>query len=168
MKRGEIYYIERSTYEAEGSEQRAGRPAIIVSNDKCNASSPVIEIVYLTTQPKSDLPTHIDIRSAPRNSVALCEQINSVAVSRLGDKIGECSEYEMQMIDAGLEISLALNRNTPPAPEREKKPAMSPEPPKPETDTMILDLRLQIAQVCAERETYRNLYEKLLERVMAK
>ena len=35
MKRGEIYYIE-STYRETGSEQRGGRPAVIVSNDKNN------------------------------------------------------------------------------------------------------------------------------------
>lgn len=38
MKRGEIYYIE-STYRETGSEQRGGRPAVIVSNDKNNENS---------------------------------------------------------------------------------------------------------------------------------
>ena len=36
MKRGQIYYV-RSNYREEGSEQRGGRPAVIVSNDKNNA-----------------------------------------------------------------------------------------------------------------------------------
>ena len=39
MKRGEIYYIE-STYRETGSEQRGGRPAVIVSNDKNNETNP--------------------------------------------------------------------------------------------------------------------------------
>ena len=76
IKRGKIFYIEKMGGYEVGSEQRSGRPAIVVSNDKCNAFSDVIEVVYLTTQPKSDLPTHIDIRSTQRASVALCEQIN--------------------------------------------------------------------------------------------
>lgn len=38
MKRGEIYYIE-SAYRETGSEQRGGRPAVIVSNDKNNENS---------------------------------------------------------------------------------------------------------------------------------
>lgn len=42
MKRGEIYYIE-STYRETGSEQRGGRPAVIVSNDKNNENSEVVE-----------------------------------------------------------------------------------------------------------------------------
>lgn len=56
MKRGEIYYIE-STYRETGSEQRGGRPAVIVSNDKNNENSEVVEVVYMTTKPKNDLPT---------------------------------------------------------------------------------------------------------------
>ena len=55
MKRGEIYYIE-STYRETGSEQRGGRPAVIVSNDKNNENSEVVEVVYMTTKPKNDLP----------------------------------------------------------------------------------------------------------------
>lgn len=58
MKRGEIYYIE-STYRETGSEQRGGRPAVIVSNDKNNENSEVVEVVYMTTKPKNDLPTHV-------------------------------------------------------------------------------------------------------------
>ena len=60
MKRGEIYYIE-STYRETGSEQRGGRPAVIVSNDKNNENSEVVEVVYMTTKPKNDLPTHVFI-----------------------------------------------------------------------------------------------------------
>ena len=107
MKRGEIYYIEKG-YNEVGSEQRTGRPAIIVSNDKCNEHSAVVEVVYLTTQPKSDLPTHIDIRSTPKTSVALCEQISSVSKERIGQYVGQCSEYEMLMLEAALEISLGI------------------------------------------------------------
>ena len=73
MKRGEIYYIE-STYRETGSEQRGGRPAVIVSNDKNNENSEVVEVVYMTTKPKNDLPTHVFIRSALSPSTVLCEQ----------------------------------------------------------------------------------------------
>lgn len=52
MKRGEIYYIE-STYRETGSEQRGSRPAVIVSNDKNNENSEVVEVVYMTTKPKT-------------------------------------------------------------------------------------------------------------------
>ena len=50
--RGEIYFVRPAT-NGVGSEQNAGRPAIVVSNDKANQYSPVVEMVYLTTQPKN-------------------------------------------------------------------------------------------------------------------
>ena len=40
---------------------RGGRPAVIISNDIGNNAGPVLEIVYLTTQEKKPLPTHVKI-----------------------------------------------------------------------------------------------------------
>ena len=62
--RGEIYYVHET--ETTGSEQYGGRPAIIVSNNVGNEHSPVVEVVYLTTQEKRQLPTHVDIFSAAK------------------------------------------------------------------------------------------------------
>ncbi len=107
--RGDIYYIEKSSYaQPTGSEQFSGRPAIIVSNDENNEFSPTLEIVYLTTKPKPNLPTHVDITSSPKPSIALCEQINTVAKERVGDYLATCSDYEIAMIEAALEISLGI------------------------------------------------------------
>ena len=72
IERGDIWYME-SGYNTVGSEQRPGRPAIVVSNDRNNEHSSTLEVVYLTTQPKHDLPTHVTIRSTNRESIALCE-----------------------------------------------------------------------------------------------
>lgn len=93
IRRGEIFYISRGTFY--GSEQRPHRPAVIVSNNKNNKNSPIVEVVYLTTQPKNNLPTHCTIRSTGRISTALCEQVHSVAVERIGTYIGKCSDKEM-------------------------------------------------------------------------
>lgn len=54
INRGDVFYVNRS--ETIGSEQRSGRPAIIVSNPECNEHSPVVEVVYLTCQYKSPCP----------------------------------------------------------------------------------------------------------------
>lgn len=81
VKRGEIYYISRGGYNT-GSEQQADRPGVIVSNDKNNKNSQTLEVVYLTTQPKNELPTHCTIRSTGRVSTVLCEQIHTVSVGR--------------------------------------------------------------------------------------
>ena len=82
IKRGEIYYIQSYGNEC-GSEQRAGRPAIIVSND------------------------------TGKESIALCEQVHTVAVERVGDYCGECSKNEMQSVDIALLVSLSLDNFAP-------------------------------------------------------
>lgn len=108
MKRGQIYYIE-SNHQEIGSEQRAGRHAVIVSNNKNNENSTTVEVVYMTTQPKNDLPTHVFIRSSLRPSTVLCEQIYSVSTERLGTYIGELTDRELQELDIALSISLGLD-----------------------------------------------------------
>ena len=161
IKRGDIYYI-NSNYKEEGSEQRAGRPAVVVSNNMCNQHSSVVEVVYLTTKPKTDIPTHIDKRSAERPSIAICEQINSVAVERFGDYIGSCSKYEMEMLDAALLISLGIDI---PPQRTEKKPEVQKqeEPPKQVQQAVPFDEYIKLQ---AERNTYEHLYKELLEKVI--
>ena len=168
INRGDIYYIV-SNYQEEGSEQRAGRPAVVVSNNMCNQHSGVVEIVYLTTQPKSDLPTHIDIRSATKPSIALCEQICSVSKDRLGNYIGTCSEYELQMLDAALLISLGIDMPAPKVVEKviEKKVV---EPPKQEDAIKLPEQQVvpydEFIKSQTERDTYKSLYDSLLEKVI--
>lgn len=149
-KRGEIYYIERSaTSGSTGSEMYSGRPAVVVSNEKNNANSSVFEIVYLTTQPKQELPTHVQIRSAKRNSIALCEQVTSVSEERIGDYIGECTASEMQQIDIALAVSLGIDF----------KNEKTVEVVKPVDNDAIVRLE-------TERDVYKKLYEQMLERTV--
>ena len=106
--RGQVYYV-MPTEPTIGSEMRPGRPAIVVSADWINATSSVVEVVYLTTQPKTDLPTHVPILATGIPSTALCEQVHSVDCSRLGNYCGRCTEEELQSIDNALLISLGLS-----------------------------------------------------------
>lgn len=105
IKRGQIYFI-RSNKKEEGTEQYANRPAVIVSNDKNNEHSSVYEIVYMTTKPKADLPTHFITNSALTKSTVLCEQINSVYKERIGEWIGELTQKEIEQLDKCLAISI--------------------------------------------------------------
>lgn len=108
MKRGEIYFI-KSNHNEIGSEQRADRPAVIVSNDKNNEHSETVEIVYLTTKPKTDLPTHVLTRSALSPSTILCESVCTVSKKRVKEWIGTLTDGEMKSVDAALAISLGLD-----------------------------------------------------------
>ena len=106
IKRGEIYYVESHYFV--GSEQRAGRPAVIVSNEKNNEFSPTVELVYLTTAPKRDMATHVQIHGTGNASTALCEQVHTVDKQRLGSFCGICTEQELCNIDIALMISLGI------------------------------------------------------------
>lgn len=107
--RGEIYYIHET--EVTGNEQTGGRPAVVVSNDIGNEHSPIIEVVYLTTQEKKPLPTHVSVYSAAKPSTALCEQISTVHKSRIGSYVGQATDAEITNIDKALAVSLGIGLN---------------------------------------------------------
>lgn len=144
IKRGEMFYISRGGASYNGSEQHADRPAVVVSNNKNNENSNVVEVVYMTTQPKTDLPTHVTVRSTGRVSTVLCEQVCSVSTERVGTYIGECTDKEMENIDIALMISLQLDNAIKTAKEYYE-------------DT----IRLQ-----TERDTYKTMYEQLLNKLV--
>ena len=150
MKRGDIYYVLEGAYV--GSEQKAGRPAVIVSNETLNSKGGTVEIVFLTTKPKSRIPTHITIRSATYVSTALCEQITSVSKERIGEYVGTCTESEMLQIDIALKISLGLND------------ASVFENPK--NDVLVEDLRNRLQQVTLERDIHKSNYDNLISSII--
>ena len=55
------------------------------------------------------MPTYVRIESAGKRSTALCEQISSVDVSRLGDFKGHLTDREMAQVDVALMASLDLH-----------------------------------------------------------
>ena len=124
ITRGDIYYIQ--SYFSSGSEQQSGRPAVIVSNELNNRHSSTVEVVYLTTQPKNDLPTHVTIRSAPKESIALCEQISTVALERIGTYAGHVTGAEMAQLEIPMMIFLAIQCAAVPVQAEEKQDPVYP------------------------------------------
>ena len=154
MKRGDIYYI-NSLYTEVGCETRAGRPAVIVSNDAFNEFSSVVEVVYLTTQPKKDLPTHVFIRSATYPSTVLCEQITSVSKERVGEYIGKLTKLEQLSVDNALTISLGIDFKQP-------EPVVKMrEPTEEELQKLIEELQKQPAKIKAVKESNGPTSEEL-------
>lgn len=107
INRGDIWYIGngypcRWQRAASGPPRRGGlKPA----------EQPVRRgrgVIYLTTVPKRDLPTHVTIRSSGRVSTALCEQISTVSVERLGNYCGHVSDSELTAIENAMLISLGI------------------------------------------------------------
>lgn len=108
-KRGEIYYINNGNSGQVGSEMKKDRPAIIVSNDANNKHSSVVEVVYLTSKPKKELPTHVTIRSTGRMSVALCEEPTAISTERINNYICKATDDEMEHVDIALMITLGIS-----------------------------------------------------------
>lgn len=165
IRRGDIFYIEKHGWQC-GSEQFSGRPGVVVSNDVNNRRSSTVEIVYCTTKPKEDMPTHVQILSTRSPSTVLCEQITTVSIERLGDYIGRCNEQEMLEIDLALAESIGICLAHPhfepkrePESESDDEPKL-PDPPNDGGDSEAL------VELRAERDTYRLMCEKLIDKII--
>lgn len=104
--RGDVFYI-ANDMAVVSSEQRSSRPGIIVSNNLANRHSPTVSVVYLTSQKKKHLPTHVDVM-CKYPSTALCEQIQTVSKERLKFFIKHCTTSEMKKIDKAICCALDL------------------------------------------------------------
>lgn len=158
VRRGDVYYINNNRGQR-GNEIRKDRPAIIVSADFLNKHSGDVVVVFLTSQPKKDMSTHVTIRTTGRISEALCEQPTTISVERLNNRIGSVTEREMQQIDIALQIALNLDAgaNTQPEPENQSGGASC--------NSVITEMEHDcITRLEAERDIYKKLYEDIINR----
>lgn len=181
--RGDIFYVAKGKYQS--SEQGGERPAVVVSNNSCNHFSDCVEIVYLTSQTKKPLPTHVEVVCRCL-STALCEQIYTVHKDRLTDYVRSCTADEMRRIDNALKISLGLGKETPPEDESATeshymtggnvaelkarvecltKNLDELEKHRLEQKNTIESMTNTGMKLMTERDIYKKLYEELLERV---
>ena len=93
--RGDIFLAEMK--QSRGSEQAGIRPVVIVQNNTGNKHSPTTIIVPLT---------------AKKKSIALCEQVTTIASSRLISYIGSLGTKDMKKIDKALKISLNIRKRS--------------------------------------------------------
>lgn len=188
--RGDIFFVDKYSKDFGcGSEQSTGRPAIVVSNDMGNKYSSMVEVVYLTSQEKKPLPTHVEvICQVP--STALCEQICSVSKERLSSFVRTCTDAEMKKIDEALMISLGIEcAEGVPVDDSakddqikqlkhdlEKKDEVIKELTEKKNDaqgeckgavTISKTIEQFHIEMQTERNLYKQLYEDLLEKVMA-
>lgn len=109
VNRGDIIYVDLP--KIGGSVQGGKRPAIVVSNDKNNLYSNVVQIVTITSRmSKKPLPTHkiIEGSGLRTKSVALCETITTVPKSFIGFKIGTLNNETMKDVIDGVKVQLAM------------------------------------------------------------
>lgn len=108
-RRGEIYYIRKGNTTSTGSEIWSNRHAVVVSaNGSINKHSNVVQVIYITTQDKSDSPLHVDVSTKQTKRIALCEQIIPVDKTRIVEYKGKLSSDKMKEIDKALAWNLHL------------------------------------------------------------
>ena len=102
---------------ARGSEADNRRPAVIVSNDAANATAGrlgrgVITVVPVTSNVDRVYPFQVLLPAAEtglrRDSKAQAEQVRSISVERVGDRLGVVPNAMMLDIDEALRLHLGL------------------------------------------------------------
>jgi mRNA interferase MazF len=115
MRRGDIHIVDFEP--ARGSEVDKRRPAIIVSNDASNAivtrlGRGLLTVVPLTTNIARLYKFQVLLPAArtglDSDSKAQAEQVRSVGVERVGDRIGLVPYSLLDRVDDALRIHLDL------------------------------------------------------------
>ena len=111
-RRGEIWDVNWSP--GRGAEQQGTRPALIIQNDRGNASSNYpLTIVASMSRTERELPLHVRITPSIENGLTdytdvKCEQVMSIEKSRLLRRRGSISNEELARVDNALKLSLSL------------------------------------------------------------
>ena len=111
-RRGEIWDVNWSP--GRGAEQQGMRPALIIQNDRGNASlSYPLTIVASMSRTERELPLHVRIAPSEENGLSdftnvKCEQLMTIEKSRLIRRRGSINSEELSRVDVALKLSLDL------------------------------------------------------------
>jgi mRNA interferase MazF len=115
MLRGEVWQVDLDP--VRGSEANKARPAVVVSNDRANATATrlgrgVVTVVPVTSNVANIYPFQVflpvETSGLAIDSKAQAEQIRSVATERLRHRIGRISATELAALDQALRLHLDL------------------------------------------------------------
>lgn len=101
--RGEIRWADLNPIR--GSEQAGYRPVLIVSQDVFNERSGTVIAMALTSQPqRAGFPLTLELkaRTLPKKSWVKISQIRTLAIERIGARIGRASPEELEQAIDGL------------------------------------------------------------------
>jgi hypothetical protein len=97
--------------------------------------------------------------------MALCEQVHTVDIQRLGTYCGVCSEQEMQGIDIALMVSLGLQ---PASQQPEAAGAVKPLPASAsESDPSLDEILHELIAAKAQLGIVRQMYDDLLKQCIS-
>jgi mRNA interferase MazF len=111
-RRGEIWDVNWSP--GRGAEQQGVRPALIIQNDRGNASPTYpLTIVASMSRTERELPLHVRIAPSEENGLTYptdvkCEQLMTIEKARLLRRRGYINPEELSRVDMALKLSLSL------------------------------------------------------------
>ena len=115
MRRGEVRLVDLDP--VRGSEANKRRPAVIVSNDGANTTAERLGRGVITVVPVSanvarvypfQVLLHASSTGLDRDSKAQAEEVRSVAVERIGQRLGVLTADLIAALDEALRLHLAL------------------------------------------------------------
>jgi mRNA interferase MazF len=111
IRRGEVWLAELGP--RRGREQTGERPVLIISTDPFNQGRSRLVVAVPFTTRKRDLPIHVEVRPPDGGlrdvSFAMCEQVRSLAVDRLGPQpFGRVPPAVLESVEQRLRLLLAL------------------------------------------------------------
>jgi len=101
--RGEIRWADLNP--VRGREQAGLRPVLVLSHDVFNERSGTVIAAALTSQPqRAGFPLTLELQAArlPKRSWVKISQIRTLAVERIGAKLGRVSPEELSQVVEGL------------------------------------------------------------------
>jgi len=101
--RGEIRWAELNP--VRGREQAGQRPVLVLSQDVFNERSGTVIAIALTSQPpRAGFPLTLELQSKglPKRSWVKISQIRTLAVERIGQRLGKVSPEELAQVIEGL------------------------------------------------------------------
>jgi mRNA interferase MazF len=105
-RRGDIYWV--SLDPTLGTEIRKTRPAVIISNDSCNAHGGRVVVLPITSNVDSLYPGEAHIQLRGRSARVLGDQIRSIDKARLGGRISTVRPQELRGIEEAVLITLGF------------------------------------------------------------
>jgi mRNA interferase MazF len=89
-----------------GSEQAGNRPVLVLSQDIFNERSGTVIAVAITSQPqRAGFPLTLELKAVqmPKRAWVKISQIRTLAIERIGKKIGRASPEEIAQVIDGLD-----------------------------------------------------------------
>lgn len=105
-RRGDVYWVALDP--TVGSEIKKTRPAVIVSNNSCNAFGSRVVVLPLTSNVDSLYPGEAMVVVNGKPARALGDQIRSLDKSRLQARIDTLSQDELAAVEEAIRVTLAL------------------------------------------------------------